>query len=172
MLSHTKFDYFLHMGALWNHWSYLDCQWDFKDKSAIQINASGDENKKIKFIGCYTAGIVGHILCLASKIGLLALSIIVTLGISFHYLAGKMCRMKEGEKQRQARLNECFLTITEILPSMSMDVVGLICPPLAYKIHFFIQQNFTNYYLKKWDIIEETCFLTFSECTHQFFYNQ
>lgn len=144
----TNFDYFLHASTIWLNWSYMDFHWEDKHSNSNETR----KHKAIRLTLAYPAGMVGHFLIGVTKVIQCSLFIIISSGLFFYFLALKIVLYAEKNPQKQEllknsihickyRVYESLLIVAGSVGAVVVDGVGVICPPLAYKIHNFMQNE-------------------------------
>jgi len=142
--SSSRVDHFLHATVKWLHWSVMDEHWKNKCEHPYQEKESVPK-KVFRLTFAYACGMVGHILCIASKVVLLAVLIIVNLGLCLHLAVQKAMKAQELEiSQKKQRVYECSLVSGALIPVLLIDVVGIICPPASYSLHEKFNQSCTR----------------------------
>ncbi len=155
------------------HWTILGPNWTDQNLNEGQAKedftaeiAKPESNfqRSTRLIVAYLAGMVGHIFSVACKILLLVGLIFFSLGMAFSYLIcslqEKRCNenkilSKEYSEKVESRLLATLVLTGVTVPAILVDVVGILCPPLAYKGQDLLRDNITNPVLEKCQILEK-----------------
>lgn len=154
----TRFDYFLHASTAWLNFTYFDNDWQSGEKQE-----ESSKEKKTRLILGYIAGMVERVLCAISKIVLLAGFIIISLGLSlqafYYYVSAKRVDNEQNPipktlfLQAKYRFYESTLITGSAVCVTAIDTIGILCPPLAYRLHTMMQEKIVLPVLNYWGII-------------------
>lgn len=144
---------FLNFSGCWLHWSYLDSNWKkeegYSPSQQIEDNSPTAKtiHQGIHFVLAYATGSVGHMLCSVSKIATFVLFIFVNCGFALHLAAGSLMQRitktdDNGMLQvRKTYLFKGLLIMGDSVLALLIDVMGILCPPMAYHAHDYVKTH-------------------------------
>lgn len=126
-----NFDNFLCGMALTNHMGFLSSNWQGTRIACPQRTVA------------YLFGIGEHVFYLVIKVATFVSFIFINLTLlAKFFLSIFMCRSAQA-KRAKMRLLTGLLIMIETVPGIGVDAIGVICPPLAYKVHSVIKKTIT-----------------------------
>lgn len=135
---------FLHTGATFLHWSYLDSHWD-------EHKEEPNSHTWVRLNLAYVAGMVGHALCAVLKVIQCVSFIFVTIGIGFQMFYYRLRELitdphpsavfTKNKQIKKHQLYESLLVTAGSLCALGVDILGTLCPPAAYKCHAFLNDE-------------------------------
>lgn len=129
----TSFDYVLCGTALSMHAHYLSENWE------------GEEGKECELSIAYIAGIGEHALYALYKVAIFVPVLILNLCLAIQYAF-------KGSDANAMRLKVGVLILGETIPAVCIDCLGVLCPPVAYKVHIYLKETVTRRYFNEWGL--------------------
>ena len=138
-----KLDNVLYGLARANHVHYLSENWDEGATLAQKV------------VG-YPFGMGEHLLYAMWKAVAIATLILVDLGLAIHYLVTK-------DDSTLQRLKVGVLALNDAVMGLVVDAIGVVCPPLAYRIDALFEEMITDQWCAKLGIPKEPAINFFSK---------